>query len=175
MDEHELAKEIYERAIYARGLFIQRYSGIEFSLTHLLACARHHPAYNALGDLPYKQESKLKRLEDILNLPGPIAPYASAMRPMVDQFISLEPERNILAHGYMARVKRLGPNVIGLRMYRHIDGEVHVGFLNLTVENLEDLADRLIPAAKDFNEIVHAVTNKMGPQAAMHVYFSEDG
>lgn len=49
-------------AIYLRGLFIQRYSGIEFAVSELIMRAREHNDYNALGDLPFKWESKKKRL-----------------------------------------------------------------------------------------------------------------
>lgn len=159
--EHEHTA-LYERGIYLRGLFIQRYAAVEFSVTHLLMLCRQHPAYNPLGDLPFKLSSKLKRLKTILGMDGPVTPFARELRAMVDLFVQLEEDRHFLAHGLMAtKLNDQGKRIIAFRLYNHIGGEVHSGGLDLPIDKLGDLAGLLHPTASDFSALV----SKIGREA----------
>lgn len=154
-DEH---MALYERGIYLRGLFIQRYAAVEFSVTHLLIMCRQHPAYNSLGDLPFKLPSKLKRLVTILGMDGPVKPFAGELRSMVDLFVQLEADRHFLAHGLMAtRLNDQGKRIIAFRLYDHKGGVVHAGGLDMPIDKLDDLAGLLHPTASDFSALVSKI------------------
>lgn len=153
---------LYERGIYLRGLFIQRYAAVEFSVTHLLMMCRQHPAYNSLGDLPFKLSSKLKQLETIVEMEGPLKPFAGELRSMVDLFVQLEEDRHFLAHGLMAtKLNDQGKRVIAFRLYAHKGGGVHSGELDMSLDKLGDLAGRLHPTASDFCALI----SKIGREA----------
>ncbi len=158
-DEHIA---LYERGIYLRGLFIQRYAAVEFSVTHLLMMCRQHPDYNHLGDLPFKLPSKLKRLEIILDMDGPVKAFAGELRSMVSLFVQLEEDRHFVAHGLMAtKLNNQGKRIIAFRLYDHKGGVVHAGGLDMPIEKLDDLAGLLHPTASDFSALV----SKIGRQA----------
>lgn len=149
---------LYERGIYQRGLFIQRYAAVEFSVTHLLLMCRQHPVYNSLGDLPWKLTSKLKRLTAILEMDGPVKPFADQLRSMVDLFVELERDRHFLAHGLMAtKLDAQGQRIMAFRLYDHINGVVHAGYFDLPIDRLEDLAGLLHPTASDFADLVASI------------------
>ncbi|EXS71411.1 hypothetical protein [Sphingobium sp. Ant17] len=158
-DEHIA---LYERGIYLRGLFIQRYAAVEFSVTHLLMMCRQHPDYNSLGNLPFKLPSKLKRLETILDMDGPVKAFAGELRSMVSLFVQLEEDRHFLAHGLMAtKLNNQGKRIIAFRLYDHKGGVVHAGGLEMPIEKFDDLAGLLHPASSDFSALV----SKIGRQA----------
>lgn len=158
-DEHSA---LYERGICLRGLFIQRYAAVEFSVTHLLMMCRQHPDYNSLGDLPFKLSTKLKRLETILDMDGPVKPFAGKLRSMVSLFAQLEEDRHFLAHGLMAtKLNKQGKRIVAFRLYDHKGGVVHAGAMDLPIEKLDDLAGLLHPTASDFSALV----SKIGREA----------
>lgn len=154
-DEHTA---LYERGIYLRGLFIQRYAAVEFAVTHLLMMCRQHPTYNPLGDLPFKLSSKLKRLDVILGMDGPLRKFASELLSMVNLFVQLEEDRHFLAHGLMAtKLDDQGTGIIAFRLYNHIGKVVHAGVLDMPIDKLEDLVGTLHPAASDFSALVSKI------------------
>lgn len=163
---------LYERGIYLRGLFIQRYAAVEFSVTHLLMMCRQHPDYNHLGDLPFKLSSKLKRLEIILDMDGPVKGFADKLRFLMSLFVQLEEDRHFLVHGLMAtKLNNQGKRIIAFRLYDHRGGVVHAGELNMPIEKLDDLAGLLHPASSDFSALV----SKIGRQALFPQWQSMGG
>ena len=59
-------------AISQRGLFIHRYTGIEFAVAELIMRAQAAAAYSGLGDMPFKFASKIERVKAILGIDGPV-------------------------------------------------------------------------------------------------------
>jgi hypothetical protein len=144
-------------AIYWRGLFIQRYAGIEFSLTHLLVMASYNSAYSQLGEMPYRQASKLKRLEALIEGEGPLAAYATELRDHVTYFKEIEEDRHFIAHGIMVvRVLEDEPTCL-FRMYLHIDGAVNAGVWNLPLRQLKELAEEIQPHSTAFTALVSKI------------------
>jgi hypothetical protein len=161
MDQLDADTETMNVAIYWRGLFIQRYSGIEFALTDLLVRARHHPAYNAFGDLPRHHEGKLKRLEQFIDAEGPIARYAQPLREMLAEFTALESTRHFLAHGIMVISRNAKDRKrLCLSMYRHMAGEVHQGLFQLTVDELIRVTSDLAPTSHGFTALVARIVKE---------------
>lgn len=157
-DEHSA---FYQRAIYLRGLFIQRYAGIEFSITSLLMLCRQHPSYNHLGDLPFKLSSKLKRLEKIITIDGPMAPFSIELQSMAAVFKQFEERRHFLVHGLMAtKVDEHGERLIAFRLYNHIRKVVHFGELNMSIDELESLAASLTQNTLEFTTLASSIVQK---------------
>ena len=57
--------EVANKAIYWRGLFITRYSAVEFAIAELVSRAFSHLAYKHLGHPPFGPVKKFKRLNQI--------------------------------------------------------------------------------------------------------------
>jgi hypothetical protein len=157
-------------AIHMRGLFVQRYSGIEFALTELIMRAREHSAYNALGDLPWKFESKLMRLEALITADGPIAEYASDVRSTLGNFTEFAERRHFMVHGIMVILRdAVDRTTLCFHMYDHkkvMDegvkkSVVHLGTMNATLEQLDSLAVALQPISTGFTELVARICREV--------------
>lgn len=155
--------EIINDAIYWRGLFIHRYSGIEFSLNELIVRARHHDVYNVLGDLPTRWDKKLARLDLLASMDGPIRYFQDEIRSSLSEFAAFEPSRHFLVHGLMA-VSRSATErtTLCFCMYqrRRIDNVTkgkpvtHAGMLSLAFEELKSIAQTLQPTSTSFPALV---------------------
>ncbi len=157
-------------AIYLRGLFIQRYSGIEFALTELILRARQHCDYNELGELPFGFESKLKRLQKLIEADGPIMPYSEELVSTFGNFAEFADRRNFLVHGIMAiPIDAAYRTTVAFRMYDHkkvMDGGnktsvVHMGQMDANLEQLQSLADTLQPISTGFPCLVARICREI--------------
>ncbi len=93
----KLAKE----AIYWRGLFINRYSGVEYAIAELVSRAFMHEAYANLGHPPFGPAKKLKRLRHLLAIEGPLAHYRDEIEQRLNEFSQYEEHRHFMAHAIM--------------------------------------------------------------------------
>jgi hypothetical protein len=167
-DDPELAT--ITEAIRLRGLFIHRYSGIEFSVTELIMRARGHPAYNPLGDLPKPWDRKLKRLERLITLDGPIKAYDAEVRASLTDFESFEPNRHFLVHGLMTIPRAAADRTtLGFSMYDHkpveVAGErksiVHAGRLELTLARFDEFVGSLQPISTSLAGLVARICREV--------------
>lgn len=144
-------------AIYWRGLFIQRYAGIEFAVTHLLAMASKNSTYARFGPLPYRMPSKIKRLNNLLEIDGPLKPYEVELRRHVNYFAGLEEMRTHIVHGIMvAHDEGAGP-ICKFRMYQHNEGEPVAALWDLPLSRLREVAEAIQPYSTDFTGLVNRV------------------
>ena len=154
MAKTDPSTKITNLGIYERGLFIQRYAGIEFSVTHLLASASQHADYAHLGELPYSVKGKLKRFETILNMAGAISADAVTLRAMHDEFVKLDAIRNFIVHGIMVGRDEDGKQILAFRLYSHIDGDPHQGVLDLSLDDLKNINSQIQPISTEFARMV---------------------
>jgi hypothetical protein len=143
----KLAKE----AIYLRGLFINRYSGIEFAIAELVSRAARHDAYSDLGPPPFGPAKKLKRLIQIVERDGPIASYRDQLLPSLDEFAQYEDYRHFMAHAIMMPTS---PTDISFKMYDHREGIYSVGELQFGLKHFEDLANLISSISTGFTSLV---------------------
>ena len=61
---------ITRASIVQRGLFIHRYTGIEYAFCTLIARAQRDPAYSSLGDVPFRFGGKVERMKALLEMGG---------------------------------------------------------------------------------------------------------
>jgi hypothetical protein len=143
--------EKWSQAIYWRGLFMQRYSGIEFALSRLIMVARDHAVYNHLGDMPFKFSSKLKRLDEICALSGPVATYKTEFAILTCQLLQQEENRHFMAHAIMnVRLDEHGDYVVKFSMYDHRVGIVHAGQWSVEFDKMDDLSASIESISSQF-------------------------
>jgi hypothetical protein len=154
--------------IYLRGLFLHRYGGIEFALSELITRARHHPAYNFLGDLPRFHNQKLESLAALIAADGPIRAYEAELKAALGNFNDFEERRHFLAHGIMGIPRdAIDRSTLGFSMYvyRKVDEEqksvVHVGRMSATMDELRNLAEAIQPISTGFTSLVARICREV--------------
>lgn len=131
-------------AIYLRGLFVHRFSGVEFAISELLTRARLLPEYSTLEDLPFKWASKLRMAHELLDMPGPLQPHRFALLPLLDDLPAFEVYRHLMVHGLMSVQATEGAPIIKLRSYDHVKGlGLGAAILDMPFEEFEHLCDQL--------------------------------
>lgn len=147
MVDINLAKE----AIYYRGLFITRYAAVEYAIAELVSRASTHDAYSHLGQPPFGPAKKLKRLNQMIELSGPIGNYRADLEPKLEAFGEYADHRNFMVHAIM--VPRTSKNIT-FRMYDHREGLYSVGDLLFEIEHLETVATQISSVSIEFTTLV---------------------
>jgi hypothetical protein len=164
-------------AIRLRGLFVHRYSGIEFAVSELIIRARDHSHYNHLGDLPKPWEKKRKRLETLLEHDGPIKAYSAQLKTSFQDFDSFEAKRHFLVHALMTIPRDSEDRTtLAFSMYDHrpVNGAgerksmVHAGRLEMNLEELDALVASLQPISTNFTALVARICREV-PLPALKV------
>ena len=150
----QLAKE----AIYWRGLFMNRYAAVEYAIAELVSRASLHQAYVHLGPPPFGSAKKLKRLNQIIRLAGPIASYEADLKPKLDEFAQNEDHRHFMAHALMVPHSRTS---IKFLMYDHREGVYSLGELLFELKHLETLAKEFAPLSIDFTELAAKICREI--------------
>jgi hypothetical protein len=114
--EMDVDLNVVKEAIYWRGLFINRYSGIEFATAELVSRAWLHEIYRDLGPPPFGPTKKLARLRRVIEASGPVASYRDEIEPYLAKFSEHEEHRHFMVHGLM--VPRSGKDIL-FKMYDH--------------------------------------------------------
>ena len=122
--------EVIERAIFLRGLFLHRYAGVEASLAQLLVCARMNAVYASLPILSAHHQGRLKQLENLMEIPGPIADSGVDLLAAYKELQTYENYRVMMAHALMAIGRRHAAGCgVSFRMYRKRGDDVETGWL----------------------------------------------
>jgi hypothetical protein len=159
----EVSIELAKEAIYWRGLFINRYSAVEFAIAELVSRACLHSAYSHFGHPPFGPAKKLKRLNQLIELAGPIAGYRAELRARLKEFEQYADHRHFMAHAIMV-AKNSGD--IAFMMYDHREGVYSVGQLQFEMKNLGTLAALLSPMSTGFADLVVKICSEIPlPQA----------
>ena len=149
---------VVREAIYWRGLFITRYAAIEYAVAELVSRASLHEAYRNLDPPPFGPSKKLARLNQLIELPGPITNYRSELQAKLDDFVVYGEHRNFMVHAIM--VPR-GSNDIAFTMYDHREGVYSVGELQFEMKNLEVLATSIGGISADFTALVARICREL--------------
>lgn len=117
-----------------RGAVITAYSMVEFLLADLYFRARCLEEYAHLPNkLPYKLETKIKKLKAVANLPGPISEFRQELHVAADGILQFEKIRHFMAHGLMVSEN----NQIIFRGYVEINGQPALEILRGDIQLLE--------------------------------------
>lgn len=159
----EVDAAVAKEAIYWRGLFVNRYAAVEFAIAELVSRAFLHPAYSHLGHPPFGPAKKLKRLNQIIGLPGPIASYRADLQPRLNEFEQYADYRNFMVHAIM--VPKSSEDV-SFMMYDHREGEYSVGTLQFEMNHLETIVTLLSPISIEFTNLVAKMCREIPLQEA---------
>jgi hypothetical protein len=78
------------------------------------------PAYSAIAaGFPYKLESKIARVKELVAAPGPLSAYGDQLLKLVDRILAYETCRHFIAHGQMRiSTGEIAPAPILFQMYQ---------------------------------------------------------
>jgi hypothetical protein len=154
----EVDIKIANEAIYWRGLFINRYAAVEFAIAELVSRAFLHQAYCHLLPPPFGPAKKLKKLNQMIGLTGPIATYRSDLTPWLDEFAQYAEYRNFMVHAIMVPASS---NNIAFKMYDHREGDYGVGELQFEMKHLETIATRLSSISIEFTSLAAKICREI--------------
>lgn len=157
-DENQMNVDVdlAEEAIFWRGMFINRYSGVEHAVAVLVTGALKHPAYASLGQPPFGPAKKMKRLRAIVAVTGPVAPYQ--VKTFLDEFEKFEEYRHFMAHAMMVPRSK---SDITFKMYDHREGEYGEGTLKVSLDDMKHTANRIQPISSDFSALVAKICREV--------------
>ena len=155
--------DIIERAIYLRGLFLQRYAGVEFALAHLIAVAKLHAAYQAFPVMSASHSKRVSQLNRLVKAPGPLMLYAKDLFPAYERMKAYYEDRMMMAHAIMGSGRGHALDCgVSFRMYQKRAEEIFMGSLDLTISEFEQLVEQLVPFSTDLTALVAKVCRTMG-------------
>lgn len=152
-------------AIRLRGLFMQRYSGVEWAVASLILHAQQHPSYAEFKGLPWAwsgKQSKLQRVRRLLAHGGPLDPHRGAIEGYLQSFSDLDERRNFMVHAIMVPRQEPGKGD-GFRftMFRPTKEGTNCGWMFATLEELAALADAVEPISTGVAKLVTNVVRSM--------------
>ncbi|ATP18289.1 MULTISPECIES: hypothetical protein [Sphingobium] len=100
MDEAQI-QAIIEQAMHHRGWIANSYAQVEYLLGDLIGRCRQFPEYAVhTGQVTHSAARRIKKIRAMLNLGGPLAPFADRLITTLDAFEANDWVRNLLAHGF---------------------------------------------------------------------------
>jgi hypothetical protein len=154
----EVDIDFAKQAIYWRGLFITRYAAVEFAIGELVSRAFLHQAYRDLGHPPFGPAKKFKRLNQLIELAGPIMGYRTMLQPLLKEFAQYAEHRHFMVHAIMVPA---GSKEITFRMYDHREGVYSVGDLHFEMTHLETLATQIADVSIEFTSLVAKICSEI--------------
>jgi hypothetical protein len=132
--------EIIKQAAFLRGAIITSFAQVEFLLADLAVKCQRFPEYESmLAKFPYKLEDRMKAIQRLLEVPGPLAAYRKEAEPLIAKIIDYEELRHFLAHGLLMMKTFEGGHILEYRMYRPAGKEkLEIGFLGTDTHQLEN-------------------------------------
>ena len=165
---------LINEAIRLRGLFVHRYSGVEWAVAALIVSMQQHSAYQAFTGLPWAwsgKGGKVRRLHRLLDAGGPLDSHAAEIRTYLAKFAELDERRNFLVHAIMTpeRNPANGPS-FRFAMYRSSPGGTDYGSMTATIEDMENLADAVQPISTGFSALVGQILKSVDLPPILAVY-----
>lgn len=153
-------------AIRLRGLFVYRYSGVEWAVSALILHAQQHDAYSEYKGLPWpwsgKRGGKLERLRDLVDHGGPLDPYVDRIRAYLQSFAELDERRNFMVHAIMTpRENAAGETTFKFAMFRPTKEGTDYGTMVATITELEALADAVQPISSGFTGLAASIVRDL--------------
>lgn len=152
-------------AIRLRGLFVQRYSGVEWAVASLILHAQQHPSYAEFKGLPWAwsgKQSKLQRVRRLLAHGGPLDPHRGAIEDYLRAFAELDERRNFMVHAIMVPRQEPGRGD-GFRftMFRPTKEGTDYGWMFATLDELAALADAVEPISTGVAKLAASIIRSM--------------
>ncbi|GEP09823.1 hypothetical protein [Methylobacterium gnaphalii] len=150
-DKQERIKALEARLNLVRGRLIGSYSFVEFILGDLYVRAQRMPAYSSVRDrFPVKLRDRIIGIEQILDIRGPLDPYAEKLRELIGGIAAYADLRHFLAHGHGVIRHASDRHNVELRLYRpQPDKTWKIELHTTTIDELEKVYARLNPYAHE--------------------------
>ena len=150
----------FKDAIYWRGMLVQRYAAVEWSITKLLWDVRFHDAYRRLPEPSYQLERKVAQLRKVVSMPGPLMVYGEDLSKHLNEFRRWEQYRHFMVHGFMV------PNANGqsalFQMFEHRKPkQFGLSEIVLTIEQLKTFANEFQPLSSAFTEVTACICREL--------------
>jgi hypothetical protein len=145
--------ELIRRAHFLRNGIISSYAHVEFLLTELNVRSRQLPEYAEIAaGFPYRLESKIARVKELVTGLGPLNKYADDLLALVDRLSVYEELRQFMAHGLMVvSTRETATAPIVFRTYRM------AGKTGEEYGAIETDADQLANAAEEISEYTRQI------------------
>lgn len=133
-------EEAVLRAVHMlRGAIITSFSHVEFQLVDLYFRATRRPEYSGVAvKFPYTLESRIKYLNKLADLPGPLNNYRDEIRSVSGGLLQFEKIRHFLAHGMLVYYFDPAAQLpISFRMYNKVGENVQLEEVTTNLPSLE--------------------------------------
>lgn len=101
MSDEDPRAELISSMIEDLGWCLNSYGQVEYLIGDLIWQAWHLPAYQGLSaQVPMALEKRIRHLEKIFDVEGPLSPHAHDLRLLVERLRQLSQPRNMFAHGH---------------------------------------------------------------------------
>lgn len=158
--DQTLVLESLNQAISLRGLFIQRYAGVEAAISHLLAFA-----YAAQIATTWNKShgGRVKTLTALLRQPGPLSTYRAELYAALDGFVEYDRPRHFLAHGIMTADYRATQPAVRISMYEWTgDQQLSRAEMAMPLQILQQLTDELHAYSAVVPGLVARISREVG-------------
>ncbi|WP_375306108.1 hypothetical protein WI560_30345 [Bradyrhizobium sp. A11] len=161
------ASALITKLFDARGATLLAFAQVEWFSAKLIVEAASLEQYRGL-DLSFTQDAskRAEKLKAILEVEGPLSPYAEELRTTIDQVLGYQELRNFAAHGMLIRpdpgdFSLYSP--IHLRMFQMFKGGKLVELKkDTTLKEYTDDQEALAAAAQKYISIVRTVWKDLG-------------
>lgn len=148
MEEGEMAATSPNNAVVAdaamlRGAIVTSYAQVEHLLADIVLRCQPMAEYSNLPQtFPYKLETRIARVRDIVGMAGPLQKYKSAFENVITELLKFEELRHFMAHGLLhIRTGDDGGHILIYRMHRQAKGStIEEGTMVTNLPQLEDAA-----------------------------------
>jgi hypothetical protein len=134
------ARAIVDEAAVIRGWCVQSFAQVEFMLAYFVhRAAKTFPEYAHLG-LPYRPDTRPKRVRELLSLEGPLKAHSVKIEEILTLLMSFEPFRHTIVHGWSDVVS--APNGLFLRFRRYQPTSEKPWGIEITTTRIETLREQ---------------------------------
>lgn len=128
MSDEDPRAELIRSMIEDLGWCLNSYGQVEFLLGDLLWHAWRLPHYHSLSaQVPMGLEKRVKHLEKIFDVEGPLSPHADNLRILIGRLRELSQPRHMFAHGHCTFVfTKQGEAAMNFRRFLPPNAKGHV-------------------------------------------------
>lgn len=128
MSDQDPRAEIVRSMIEDLGWCLNSYGQVEYLIGDLLWQAWRLPAYRSLSaQVPMGLEKRIKHLEKVFDVDGPLSPHADDLRLLVERLRQLSQPRHMFAHGHCTFVfSKQGEAAMNFRRFLPPNGKGEV-------------------------------------------------
>jgi len=153
-------KAVIGNAAALRGAIITSYAQVEYLLADIVLRCQPMAEYSTLPQtFPYKLETRIARVRDIVGMSGPLQKYKDEFEKVITELLKFEELRHFMAHGLLhVRASCVGDHILIYRMHRQTKGStIEEGTITTNLPQLEDAAQKIAHYSLQTASLFHDV------------------